>query len=111
MVRVKFKCTLKSPLKNSSALPSLAGLHCLKQLPEAEQGLFQETANKHTISGQVHYKVGQGTCKLLSEALAPKASIFIGSKALSKRASILILQGGLLLIQVTSSIMSLGLSS
>lgn len=79
MVRVKLKFTLKSPLKDSSALPFLAGLHCLKQLPEAEQGLFQETANKHSVSGQVHYKVGQGTCKPLSEALAPKLPYLLGA--------------------------------
>lgn len=79
VVRVKYKCTLKSPLKNSSAPPSLAGSHRLKQLPEAEQCLFQETANKHTVSGQVHYKVGQGTCKLLSEALAPKLPYLLGA--------------------------------
>jgi hypothetical protein len=50
VVRKKHRYPPKS-FKNSSALPSLDVLHCLKLLPKAEQCLFQETANKYTVSG------------------------------------------------------------
>ena len=84
---MKYPRTPKSLLKNSSALPSPAGLHCLKQVPEAEQCLFQETANKHSVSGPVHYTLGQGTCKFLSEALVPKLPYLLGANHYAKEHS------------------------